>query len=170
MTSEQATTEDALKAGRAALSQHEWEKAFELLSTADSQTSLGAEDLERLGEAAMWAYQPDECIAAYERAFAAHAEAGNRQQAAHVGLRLLAELNATQGSESVAAGWISRLARLLRDEPEYAEHGYLSYVYSQVHLARGDADQAFGAAQRAFDLGGKFEDRTLRRWGCTLRA
>ena len=50
-------------------------------------------------------------------------------------------------------------ARLLKDEPECGEHGYLSYIYSQVPLARSDADQAFGAAQRAFDQGGKFEDR-----------
>jgi hypothetical protein len=50
-------------------------------------------------------------------------------------------------------------ARLLKDEPECAEHGYLSYSYSQVPLARGNADPAFGAAQRALDLGGKFEDR-----------
>jgi len=70
--SEQATMEDALKAGREALARSAWQEAFDLLSAADAKGDLAAEDLERLGEAAMWAMQPDECIAAYARAFAAH--------------------------------------------------------------------------------------------------
>ncbi len=127
--------------------------------------ALAAEDLERLGEAAMWALQPDECIAAYERAFAAHVEAGNRPQAARAARLLIAALDSTQVGDSLSAGWISRVVRLLKDEPECAEHGYLAFIQSQVHLGRGDTDQAFSTAQRAFDLGGKFEDRDLQALG-----
>src|SRR5574341_2173488 len=121
---EQATKEDALKAGREALARSAWQEAFELLSTADAEGSLQAEDLERLGEAARWAWQPDECIASYERAFAAHVEAGNRQEAARAAYLLIDELLWTGAGASVVGGWMSRAARLLRGEPECAEHGY----------------------------------------------
>jgi class 3 adenylate cyclase len=163
--SDQATMENALKDGREALARSAWQEAFDLLSAADASGNLAADDLERLGEAAMWALQPDECIAAYERAFAAYAEAGDRRRAARAARLLIAELNATQSGDSVSAGWISRIARLLKDEPECAEHGYLAYIQSQVHLGKGEPDHAYTVAQRAFELGTKFEDPDLQALG-----
>jgi len=87
--SDQVTTEEALKAGREALARSAWHEAFELLSAADASGNLAAEDLERLGQAAMWAWQPDECISACERAFAKYVDAGDRQQAARAGHLLI---------------------------------------------------------------------------------
>ncbi len=159
-TSEQPTTEDTLKAGREALERSAWREAFELLSAADVAGHLEAEDLERLGDAAMWALKPQECIGAYERAYAAYVQSGNRRQAVSTGVRLLAELN-TQGSDSVAAGWLSRLVRLLKEEPECVEHGLLGYVQAQVYIGLGDLDGALATAQQAFDIARKFEDRDL---------
>lgn len=120
---EQATNDAALKAGREAIERHAWQEALELLSAADAQSPLAAEDLDRLADAAMWALQPEECIRAYERAYAAYVDSGRRRQAARAAGLLIAELNATQGAESVVAGWISRVARLLKDEPECVEQG-----------------------------------------------
>jgi len=90
---------------------------------------------------------------------------GNRERAARAARLIIAELDSTQIGDSLAAGWISRVARFLKDEPECVEHGYLAYIQSQVHLGRGDPDQAFSVAQRAFDLGAKFEDRDLQALG-----
>jgi class 3 adenylate cyclase len=163
--SDRATKEDALKAGREALARSAWQEAFEQLSAADAGGDLRAEDLERLGEAAMWAWQPDECISAYERAFAKYLEAGNRQAAAQAARALIEELLWTQAGESVVAGWISRLTRLLNDEPECAAHGYLAYLKSHVHLGSGDTDEALALAQRAFELGCKFDDPDLQALG-----
>jgi class 3 adenylate cyclase len=163
--SERAGAENALEAGREALSRSAWHEAFDLLSAADAGGELGADDLERLGEAAMWAWRPDECIAAYERAFAKHVEAGDRQGAARAARFLIEELLWTQAGESVVAGWISRLARLLKGEPESTAHGYLAYLQGHVHLMSGDADEAFALAQRAFDLGSRFADSDLEALG-----
>ncbi len=163
--SEKATKDDALKAGREAYKSNDWSRALELLSAADAQEPLAAEDLERLGDAAMWAMAPEECIGAYERAYAAYIEAGQPSRAAHAGRHLIIELDATQGRESVTRGWINRIVRLLKDEPEGVEHGYLAYVQSQRCLGVGDVDKAYETAQRAFELGGKFGDRDLQGLG-----
>ena len=167
--SEQVTTEDALNAGRAALARSAWREAFDLLSAADVRGDLAAEDLERLGEAAMWAMQPDECISAYERAFAKHVEAGNRRQAARAARFLIEELLWTQAGDSVVEGWISRVARLLKDEPECPERGYLFINQGYLQVGKGAPDEAFATAQRAFDLGAKFEDRDLQALGLNIQ-
>jgi Bacterial transcriptional activator domain len=46
--------EERLPAARAALTAHDWQRAYELLSAADRAASLSAEDLDGLAEAAYW--------------------------------------------------------------------------------------------------------------------
>jgi hypothetical protein len=53
---------DSLSAGREAFARREWEAAADLLLAADAVESLGAGDLERLAEAALWA---DRHVAGY---------------------------------------------------------------------------------------------------------
>ena len=166
---DQPATEDALKAGREALARSAWQEAFQLLSAADARGDLAAEDLERLGEAAMWAWQPDECISAYERAFAKHVEAGDRQAAARAARFLIEELLWTQAGDSVVEGWISRVARLLKDEPECPERGYLYINQAYMRVGKGAPDEALPIAERAFDLGTRFEDRDLQALGLNIQ-
>ncbi len=64
------STDASLKAGRDAIARHAWEDAFDLLSAADASESLGAEDLERLGEAAFWIGRAPDCIRFRERSAA----------------------------------------------------------------------------------------------------
>jgi hypothetical protein len=75
-------SEGSLAAGRDAVSRHDWEAAYELLSSADSAEPLDPEDLELLAEAALWADHHEASFAAGERAFRAHVRDGNRRRAA----------------------------------------------------------------------------------------
>lgn len=159
--SDRTTAENPLLAGREAFEKHAWQEAFDLLSTIDAQDGLPPDDLERLAEAAMWALHPEECIGAYERAYAAYVESGNPRRASYAAVRLLRELHA-QGAMSVLAGWMYRVTRLLKDEPECVEHGYLAYAQSRFLIGAGDLDQALALGQRAFDLACKFADRDLQ--------
>ena len=75
------TTTDTLAAGREAFARHEWDKAYELLRAADSNTALVPEDLERLADAARWSRHYSEMLDTFERAEAAYERAGDRRGA-----------------------------------------------------------------------------------------
>jgi cytochrome c-type biogenesis protein CcmH/NrfG len=53
---------------RTALDGHAWGQALALLRACDAERPLDAQDLDRLGEASMWAGHVDDCLAAWERA------------------------------------------------------------------------------------------------------
>ena len=112
-------------AGRDAFERHAWRSAYESLRAADAVAPLDPSDLERLGEAAWWLGRLDEVIGAFERAYAAYHAAGRRRDAARAALRLSAEVDHKQ-EHAVAAGWLRRAERLLSEEPEATEHGFLS--------------------------------------------
>src|SRR5262245_48691983 len=63
---------DSLRAGNDAFARRDWDTAVELLTAADSGGGLGAEDLERLAEAALWANRHEESFAANQRAYQEH--------------------------------------------------------------------------------------------------
>jgi hypothetical protein len=56
---------------------------------------------------------------------------------------------------SVAGGWFQRAQRLLAEEPDGPEHGFLAWAGTMfaLALATADHDGAIRAARRAFDLG-----------------
>ena len=63
---------DGRLAGLEAAMAQEWERAYELLSSADAEGLLGPADLEVLAEAAVWSGRMGDQIAILERAFAGH--------------------------------------------------------------------------------------------------
>src|SRR2546428_4034137 len=162
--SDRTTTDEALTAGRDAFARHAGQEAFDLLSTADAQDRLPPQDLERLAEAAMWTQRMDQCLDAYERAYAAYIGAGNSRRAAYVAVSLCRE-HSGRLALSVAQGWLSRAARLLESQPESAEHGYLAYMQYHVHLNAGDLDHALQKGKEAFEIGTRFADRDLQALG-----
>ena len=110
-----------------------------------------------------------------ERAFAVYVEQGNRCRAAVVAL-FLAETSYIRLAASVASGWVSRAERLLKDEPEAVEHGYLARLHARIAFeGQGDLDRALEHAERASELGTRFGDRDLEMLalhdrGCILLA
>jgi hypothetical protein len=66
---------------------------------------------------------------------------------------------------SIAAGWLHRAQRLLADEPEGPEHGFLAWAGAMAAIAAGNLGGALQAAQHAFELGHRFGIPDLQALG-----
>src|SRR5437899_3876732 len=110
----QANLDNALEEGRQAVRRHAWREAYERLRAADQAGSLEADDLVGLAEAAWWNRRSDECIAARERAYTLHLEAGRPRQAALVATSLAKE-QFGRSAPAIGQAWLNRAQRLLQD-------------------------------------------------------
>jgi tetratricopeptide (TPR) repeat protein len=113
---------------------------------------LGPDDLDAMAEAAYWLGQDRDALSIRQRAHHAHLQAGAPRRAAvdaviltiqHTGLRHYA----------VARGWFQRAQRLLADEPDCAEQGYLAWGATLVGLMTDDPDMTLRSARTAYDSG-----------------
>src|SRR6188472_3947125 len=133
---------ESLEAGRDAIQRRDWEAAYPLLQEADRSGDLAPDDLELLGEAALWAGRFEEYMDANERAHKRYVEAGNLARAGYVAT-LLAHDYMAQLQSSVASGWLARAKRHLDQADEAPEHGYWALQQSLVALGEHDFDEAF---------------------------
>jgi class 3 adenylate cyclase len=155
----------ALEAGREAVERHAWSEGYELLKESDTAGTIPPADLERLAGAAWWIGQLDDCISARERAFAAYMEAGDPRRAAMVAI-MLAKDQYFKGASSIGTGWVNRAERLLADEPECIEQGYLERIKGVIaHEGAGDYENALEHGRRALELATRFGDRDLQAIG-----
>ena len=153
---------DALEAGREALRHFAWRDAYELLESADAAAPLSPDDLEGIAAAAWWTGRLEACISARERAFASYMATGSRRPAAMVAMAVAKDYFA-KGVSSIGSAWVARAERLLAEEPECTEHGYLERLLSVIAFeGRGDFDAALLHARRALEIGTKFGDRELQ--------
>lgn len=159
-----------LDRARKALGEHAWREAYESFSALDADGSLRAEDLELLGEAAWWSAHPKESLDAFERAYTTYLSKGNARRAAFVAVRLANEYLERRDS-ALWNGWVRRAGRLLEDQPEGVEHGYLELELSRgvVLLGRGSLDESMERSRRALDIGTRFGDRDLQAFGLVLQ-
>jgi tetratricopeptide (TPR) repeat protein len=144
-----------LDRARKALDDHAWQDAYDLFVSQRERQELSAEDWERLGEAAWWSAHPDESLDAFERAFSAHTAAGNPRRAAYIAMRLAIE-HADRLDTALSSGWLQRAIRLLADEPDCVEKGYLELCLVRTSFERGAVDEAIEHADRAHELGARF--------------
>src|SRR5574341_623203 len=142
----------SLEEARGAVSRGAWSDAYRLLSDLDKQTDLAAEDLAALGEAASWMADLDACIYVRERAYAAFISNGEKRRAAGIALELARDYEHKLLGR-VASGWLRRAERILADEPECVEQGYLARWRSLRALSRGDYEQAIEQAQQSIAIG-----------------
>jgi DNA-binding SARP family transcriptional activator len=159
--------EDTLAEARRALEMREWQRAFELLSAADDG-ALGAEDLDGLAEAALWAGRPHDSLAARQRAHDAFIEAGDRRRAAVVAVVLCLH-HAARLHLAVAGGWFQRAQRLLEDETECPEHGFLAWAAALFAIGTGDLQGGLEQARRTHDVGCRFGVPDLQAVGLTFQ-
>lgn len=153
-----------LQEARDAVARHAWVEALEGFRASDPNGGLEPADLEGLAEAAWWTGDLATCIAARERAFAAHREAGDGVAAARVALELAHDYN-QRGLGSMVAGWMSRAERILELEPESPQHGYFARMKAGGALSAGDLDGAIEFAQQTHDIGKRLADRNLLALG-----
>jgi tetratricopeptide (TPR) repeat protein len=160
---------DPLAEGRSAVALRSWGRAYEYLARANAAgADLSADDLESLGDAAIWVGRHDESIAARQRAHAIHVRDGHNSRAAAVEIALgfnhLVRRNMTQ-----ASGWWAKAKRRLQTEPPGAVHGYLAAMESLLMFADGDLAGSLEHAQRAFAAGEEFGDVDLYALGLVLQ-
>ena len=159
---------DMLGAARRALARRSWTEAFDLLTKAEAAgVSLDADDLEALGEAALWAGHPQESIDARQRAFAAHTRAGRPRRAALVAMALVANYS-LRLNHAVAGGWLSTARRLLEQEPEGVEHGYLAFTETMALTGQREFGAALARARQVRDYGRRHGDPDLQVLGLAL--
>ncbi len=151
-----------------AFEEHDWQGAYEALSTLALRDEAGAADLERLGEAAWWSAHPAESIEAFEHAYAAHEAAGDERSAALVALRLALE-HADRLETALWNAWVQRAIRLLADAPDCVERGWLELALVRMSLEGGDPDGATQHAIAVRDIGVRFGDRDLQAFGLVLQ-
>lgn len=151
---------DSLETGREAARRHAWRDAYRLLREADEAGGLGAADIENLAEAAWWTGHLDEALALRARAYAAFAQAGERERAALVASTLAID-HIVKGAMSVAGGWIGRAESILGSEAESAAHGHVALARGLNALERGELAAAKDDLARARELAARYGDRSL---------
>jgi hypothetical protein len=148
-------------AGCDAVSRRAWPEAYDHLTAADASGGLSPEDLEGLAQAAWWTGQLADCIAARERAYVAHLDAGNRRRAGAAALELARDYYGRQDA-SVATAWFKRAERFLQEEPDSVEHGYLTRMRGVIAFeGQHDLETALTHAERVLTIGTRFGDRDL---------
>ena len=152
---------DPLRRAHDAHGRRDWAVArAEFLAAGESGLELSAHDLDALGDCGWWLGLGEESMAAYEGAYRLFTRADQPRKAAMsaggVAVTLFLRGDATLGSGSMA-----RARRLLADEPECAEHGYLLYAEVEGGLEWADLDSVLEGARRLQDLGRRQGDPAL---------
>ncbi len=157
-----------LEGARDALQRHAWDEAYEGFAAAAEDGELTGEDLERLGEAAWWSAHPRESIDAFERATSRYAADGNACRAAFVALRLAFEYG-DRMDPTLWSGWLQRATRLMADEPDCVERGYLELALVRSSFERGAFDEAMQHVRSVEEIGARFEDQNLIAFSLVLQ-
>jgi len=166
----EVVTVDPLEAGREAFERRAWQDAYRLLKEADDDGRLSGADLEALAKSAWWIGRSNECISAFERAYAAFADAGDKAEAAFIALTLRREYH-SKLSHSVAQGWLRRAEQLLEGSaPLSVAHGYLAIAHGEMAAERGELDHALEHFDRAVEIASGLDDPDLQAWSAMRRA
>jgi ATP/maltotriose-dependent transcriptional regulator MalT len=159
--------------GRAAFAQNSMEEAFTLLSSADADSPLGADDLEILAQCAYFTGRDEESAEAHRRSYAEYQRSGAPRHAAMCAYWLHL-LYAMKGEVALAAGWLARGQRLLKDDPDCVEQGYFLVAQATaLYYGGGDLESSLVLASRAGGIGNRFADPDLANLalhvqGCAL--
>ena len=153
-----------LKAAHQALGRREWAAARDGFQAAAKHGNLGPDDLNALGDSAWWLGAVDEALASYEGAYRLYLQGEQPRKAAISALGLAVSLF-LRGDVEIGSGWMNRAQRLLRAEPEGAEHGYLSYFDLESSLAGGDLDGVIDKAHSIREMGRRYGDANLSAVG-----
>jgi ATP/maltotriose-dependent transcriptional regulator MalT len=153
-----------VSSAREAFRRHDWPGAYGAYQDARAAGALLPEDLAALADAAWWIGHVGEAMEVYEEAWRIYRETGQSRAAAMIALTI-GYTRAMRGEMAIASGWIARSARLLRDEPDCAERGFLVYIEIEEAMSRGDVDAALGDARAIQEMGARFGDPNLAALG-----
>jgi DNA-binding CsgD family transcriptional regulator len=152
---------DAIERGRAAFARRAWGEAYDQLSAADGEATLGFEDLEQLAVAAYLVGRDDDSTEVWERAHQACLHVGHARRAARCAFWLAFGL-INRGEVARGGGWIARARRLLDEgHQDCVEQGYLLMPGGIERLAAGDAATAYANFSQVAAIGDRFGDPNL---------
>jgi len=145
---------------RDALARNAWEEAYLALHALADRRPLSADEMEMLAEAAAWMCRWDEWVETLENAQAAFAESGRSRDAGRIALELVACF-VEMKKPAASRGWLKRAERLLREQPECAEQGFLLRRHTIDALAACDFDRAAELNRRCAEIAERTGDRDL---------
>lgn len=149
---------EKLAAARAAFAARHWTGAHDGFITARQEVPLDADDLSALAAASWWLGLMDESLAVGEEAYGRYLEASDHRRAAMRAFDI-AYAYFLRGNEAVGGGWVSRAQRLLADQPDCPEQGYLLYFAVETSLDGGEGTMA--KARQVQHFGRRHADRNL---------
>ena len=147
-----------LASARAAFAARDWAGAHAGFLAGRQDAALDADDLSALGDAAWWLGLMDESVAAREEAYSRYLEASNNRRAGYCAFDI-AYAFFLKGNESVGRGWVGRAQRLLADEPDCPEQGYL--LYFSVETALDAGEETLARARQVEEAGRRHGDQNL---------
>jgi DNA-binding CsgD family transcriptional regulator len=147
-----------LEAARVAFANHDWARAHDAFIAAGADAPLDADDVASLREASWWLGLMDESLAAAEKAYSLYLEASDNRRAAYQAWEI-AYAYFLKGDEALGGGWIGRAQRLLTEEPDCAEQGYLLYFFVEHSLDAGE--ETLAKAREVQEFGRRNADRNL---------
>jgi DNA-binding CsgD family transcriptional regulator len=138
-----------------------WREAYELLSAADGEAPLAADDLVLLAISASMLGRDDERLQVLERAYHGYSAADDNLRAARCAFWIGMNF-ALQGEMGPATGWLGRAQRLIeREGRDCVEQGYLLMPVAFQHEAAGDYEGASATAAAAAEIAERFGDADL---------
>jgi len=150
-----------LEDARAACERGAWSAAWQLLTEADAQGPLGADDLERLAIAAFLVGDDAASVQGRSRAYAAFLERGDTRRAARNAFWLAFTILDKPRFSAQAGGWLARAHRLLENGEPCVEEGWLLCASARLRAGAGDVGAAHQAFTRAAEIGTRFHDNDL---------
>jgi len=144
-----------LDRGRDAFERRAWGDAYADLLAADREVPLEAEDLERLA-AATYLVGRDSADA-WARAHHAFLDRNNMERASRCVFFLTLEL-LLNGEPAQAGGWLARARRVIPDEAESVERGYLLLPAATMTMFGGDPAAAYAVYSEAADIGERVKE------------
>ena len=161
------TVSAEVEAAREAAAGNAWREAFELFAAADAVAPLEPDDLDLMAECAWWISKMRHCIALRQRAHTGYLKAGNVLRAARVAIDL-AEHHAGLYEMDDAMAWVQTATRMLEDEPESAEHGWLQLSHAVFQRHHGNHGDSAALAAGAKVIGARHGDKDLYAMGHAL--
>lgn len=151
---------ERLEVARRAFERRDWAAARDGFKAVRENVEFEAGDFSALGDSAWWLGDVDEALSAYEAAYRMYLHGDQPRKAAFNALGLAVSLF-LRGEVQMGSGWLRRAQRLLHDEPEGVEHGYLVYLDLENSLAEGDLGAVIERARHVADTGRRFGDANL---------
>jgi DNA-binding NarL/FixJ family response regulator len=150
---------EVLQAARDAYRRRDWPEARARFAAARAAGELAAADLDALADAAWWLGEFDEASATLEEAYRRYLDEGLPRAAAMAAIGIGVN-SLLRGDGVVGTGWVGRAQRLLRDQPEHVEHGYVLSLELEGALAGNDT-AVVGTARRVRNIGRRHADPNL---------